>query len=293
MKSFILLIVLVIFKQYLDDIFSVLISDLIILAVFIKVLLNIFKIKINIKKPKFPKLNINKDFLNKQNIIKISGVIFVILVLFLGFYLYDLHGSMVEANNIFAIRCTTVNPPLIAYKTSFLNFADAIQNPDKYTTEQIKGFYNGYNSGMKKYVTEENKWLSLQNNFMNRWDFQLFQPWYIKKAELLQWKMYGAYRDDAQYLIDIGDQKIVLKDPFSLNNEVRDRRDKASEEYFNFYQQATEIRDWRKYIQYVPYPNVCNEKNTTIPNTAGSIDWEGKSATPSSEFVPIDPYNVI
>lgn len=277
----------------MDDIFSVAISDLIILAVFIKVILNLFKIKINIKKPNLHKLNINKNLLNRRNMIKISSIIVITLVLFFGYYLSYLHNSMVEANNIFAIRCTTVNPPLIAYKTSFLNFADAIQNPDKYTTEQLKGFYNDYNTGMKKYVVEENKWLVLQDNFMNHWDFQLFQPWYIKKAELLQWKMYEAYRNDAQYLIDIGDQKIVLKDPFSPNNEVRDRRDKASEEYFNFYKQAIEIRDWRKYIQYVPYPKVCNEKNTTIPNTSGSIDWEGKKASSSSEFTPIDPYNLI
>ena len=200
---------------------------------------------------------------------------------------------MVEANNIFAIRCTQVNPYLISYKNSFLSLADYIQHPDSYKENDVKTFYNGYISGMRKYVAAENMWLVLQQNYMNRWDFQLFQPWYIKKAEVLQWNMYEAYRDDAQYLIDIGDQKIVLKDPFSPNNEVRDRRDKASEEYFNFYQQATEIRDWRKYIQYVPYPSVCNEKNTTIPNTSGSIDWEGKKASPSSEFTPIDPYNLI
>jgi hypothetical protein len=293
MKSFVLLIVLILFKWILDDIFSVFISDLIILAVFIKVILNIFKIKVNLRMPdlKMPKLN--KNVFSRKNIIKVAGVIIILVLLTSGFYLYDLHSSMVEANNIFALRCTTVNPPLIAYKTAFLGFADAIQNPNNYTKKQTIGFYNDYNSGMKKYVVEENKWLSLQNNFINRWDFKLFQPWYIKKAELLQWNMYEGYRNDAQYLIDIADQKIVLKDPFSSNNEVRDRRDKASEEYFSFYKQAIEIKDWRKFIQYVPYPSVCTEKNTTIPNTSGSIDWEGKSATPSSEFVPIDPYNVI
>jgi hypothetical protein len=67
----------------------------------------------------------------------------------------------------------------------------------------------------------------------------------------------------------------------------------ASQEYFDFFQKAVEVRDWRKFIQYVPYPKVCNQKNTTIPESAGSIDWEGKSATPSSDFVPIDPYNLI
>lgn len=229
----------------------------------------------------------------KPRVVKYIAVSVVLLLLVLGSCLYKLHTLIVEANDIFAMRCTIVNPPLISYKTSFLKFADYLQNPGNYTDEDMKTFYNGYISGMLNYVKEENVWLAIQKNYMNRWDFQLFQPWYIKKAEDLQWKMYQAYRDDAQYILDIGDQKIIPKEPFSSSSEPRDRRDKASQEYFDFYQKAIEIQDWRKYVQYVPYPNVCTEKNTTIPNTAGSIDWEGKSATPSSEFVPIDPYNVI
>lgn len=293
MKSFIFLVILVLLKGYLDDIFSVIVSDLVILVVFIKVLLNFFKIKIGIKKPNFPKLKLSASLFSKKNLVKVASFVVIITVFSFGFYLYKLHSLMVEANNIFAIRCTTVNPPLISYKTSFLSFADYLQNPGNYVDKDIKTFYNGYTSGMRSYVKEENKWLALQKNYMNRWDFQLFQPWYIKKAEELQWNMYLGYRDDAQYLLDIGDQKIVPKDPFSGNSEARDRRDKASQEYFDFYQKAVEVKDWRKFIQFVPYPSVCTEENTTIPNTSGSIDWNGKSATPSPEFIPIDPYNVI
>ena len=293
MKSFVLLIILVLFKSYLDDIFSVFISDLIILAVFIKVLLNFFKIKINIKKPNFLRIKLNASLFSKKNIFKAAGVVVIIVVFSLGFYLYKLHALATEGNDLFALRCTTVNPPLISYKNSFLSFADYIQHPEKYKESDGKVFYNGYISGMRAYVKEENMWLEKDKKFISRWDFNLIEPWYIKKAGDLQWKMYQAYRDDAQYLLDIGDQKIILKDPFSGVSEPRDRRDKYSQEYFDFYTKATEINDWRKYFGYIPLPKVCNEKNTTIPNTSGSIDWDGKSATPSSEFVPIDPYNVI
>jgi hypothetical protein len=144
---------------------------------------------------------------------------------------------------------------------------------------------------MKNYVKEENKWLAIQNKLIKRWDFQLIEPWYTKKAEDLQWKMYEAYRDDAQYILDLGEKKPVPKDFPNLN--VRDTRDKVSQEYFDFYTKAIAIKDWKKFFGRVSLPKVCTEKNLTIPNTEGSIDWEGKSATPSSDFVPIDPYNVI
>lgn len=291
MKSFIVLIFLIVFKTYLDDIFTVLISDLIVLLVFIKVLLNIFKIKIHLPAIHLPKFN--KEFLNKSNLLKISGILGIILLMLFGFYLYKLHSLSVEANNLFANRCTKVNPYLISYKSAFLNFADYIQNPNKYSENDIKSFYNGYISGMRNYVKAEDNWLTVQKEFMNRWDSQTFQPWYIKKAEDLQWKMYKGYKDDAQYILDIGDQKVALSDPYSLDNKVRDQRNKAGNEYFDFYQKAIQINDWRKYIQYIPYPSVCNEKNTTIPETSGSIDWGEKQATPSSNFVPIDPYNII
>lgn len=278
-------------RHFFSEIFSQLLSDLI----FFVIILSILRKRIYFKKEALSVLTVfnYKIHVIFKNKIKILGGIIVLILIIFGFYLYKLHALMVEANDIFAIRCTTVNPPLISYKTSFLNFADYLQHPDKYKEKDVKVFYNGYISGMRKYVKEENKWLTIQDSFIKRWDYQLIEPWYIKKAEDLQWKMYQAYRDDAQYLLDIGDQKIILKDPFSGASEPRDRRDKYSQEYFDFYIKATEIRDWRKFFGYVPFPNVCNEKNTTIPNTSGSIDWNGKSATPSSEFVPIDPYNVI
>jgi hypothetical protein len=227
---------------------------------------------------------------------KNKKIIFVVIflgILVFGFYLYKLHALAVEANNIFAIRCTTTNIPLIKYKISFLNMADGVNYPGKYTTEEFRGFYDGYLSGMKNYVKEEDKWLAIQNKLIKRWDFQLIEPWYIKKSEDLQWKMYQAYRNDAQYILDIGEQKIVLKYPFSGTSEVRDRRDKASQEYFDFYTKAIAIKDWRKFFGQVSLPKACNGRNLSIPDTTGSIDWEGKPATPSSDFIPIDPYNVI
>ena len=109
------------------------------------------------------------------------GLLTIFLIIF-GFYLYDLHALAVEGNKILALRCTEVNIPLIAYKNSFLNFADSLKNPGKYTDEQMKSFYDGYISGMRDYEPKENDWIETQRTFINRLDFKLIEPWYVKEA---------------------------------------------------------------------------------------------------------------
>lgn len=223
---------------------------------------------------------------------KVAAGLIVLILIAYGFYLYKLHALAVEGNNLFALRCTDTNLPLIDYKYSFLHYANALNNPGKYTPDEIKGFFNDYILGMRKYVVEENKWLEKDNKFINRWDFKLIEPWYIKQAGYLQWKMYEAYRDDAQYLLDIEDHKIPVSQVSGIS-EARRRRDKYVQEYFDFYTKAVKINDWRKYFGYVLPPKVCTIENTTIPNTSGSLDMGGDSATPSSEQVPIDPFGLI
>jgi len=195
----------------------------------------------------------------------------------------------VEGNKIFALRCTKVNPLLIGYKNSFLKFADYLKNPDKYTGDEVRGFFDGYIEGMKAYVPEETKWLETQQKFMSRWDFKLTAPWYIKQAAEYQWKMYEAYRDDAKFMLETYEAE-GNKDEIKTNfQEARKRRDEYEQKYHEFFDQALEINDWRKIFGHVPIPEGCTKETLTIPNTSGSIDWEGKSATPSPTLVPIDP----
>lgn len=211
------------------------------------------------------------------------------------FFLYKLHSIAVAGNNIYALRCTRVNPQLIGYKNSFLMFADAINNPGKYKNEEIKEYFENYIAGMKAYAPEETKWLDLQQKYLNRWDFKLFEPLYMKELSYYQWKMYEAYRDDAKYMIETyetgtGEDMETKNEEASVKFwEARQRRDEYSQKYFDFYKEASAIKDWRKIFGRVPVPEGCNEKTLTIPNTSGSIDWEEKSATPSPDRVPIDP----
>lgn len=216
-----------------------------------------------------------------KKIFKLLFLVLIFAAICFGFYLYKLHALAIEGNNVFALRCTKVNPLLISYKNSFLKFADYLKNPNQHTKEEVRGFFDNYISGMRAYIPEETKWLEMQQKYMNRLDFRLIEPWYIKQAGEYQWKMYEAYRDDAQYMLDLADQKLTSEQLNTNYPDSRQRRDKYNQLYFESFEKALKINDWRKIFGNVPLPEGCNKENLTIPNTSGSIDWEGKPPTPS------------
>lgn len=214
-------------------------------------------------------------------ILLFTGIVFVI-------YIYKLHALAVEGNKIFDYRCTTVNPHLIRYKKSFLQISDYINDPEGHTDTDIGAVFADYNSGLRAYVEEENKWLTMQNDYINRWDFQLIEPWYMKQAAQYQWKMYEGYRDDAKYMIATYDAGGATDEIDTKFTEARDRRNKFSKLYYDFFDQASAIRDWRKIFGNVPLPEGCNKENMTIPETSGSIDWDIKSPVSSPGSIPVN-----
>lgn len=229
---------------------------------------------------------------------KVFKIIFIILgLLFIGFlfYIYKLHSLAIEGNKIFEYRCVNVNPPLIAYKNAFLKYADFLNTyPNtKYTHDQAKEFIDDYISGMRAYVPEETKWLDMQKSFVDRWDYQLIEPWYIKEGGVYQWKMYEGYRDDANSLLRTFDNPELAEDIKQGDvSEERKRRDTYTQKYFDFYKKASQIRDWRKSFGTVPVPQGCTKENIMIPDTSGSIDWERDKHEGTPSGVPIDPYGI-
>lgn len=209
------------------------------------------------------------------------------------FYLYKLHDLASVGNELFEYRCIHVNPPLIFYKNAFLKYADFLNTYPRstYTDEEVRGFVKDYIQGMREYVPQEATWLNMQKKFINRLDYRLIEPWYIKKAALLQINMYEAYKDDATDILFTFDNPQMQKDmKLGDSTPIRQRRDAAIKEYFDFFEYAAQLRDWRKFFGSVSIPKGCTQENMMIPNTSGSIDWDRdpNSATPSSE--PIDPF---
>lgn len=223
-----------------------------------------------------------------KKIIKIVLLLLVLCLITFGFYLYDLHRLALVGNKIFEQRCLNVNPHLIGYKNSFLKFADYLNNPNKYKDEEVKGFVDGYISGMRAYVPEEDKWLEAENKFMNRWDFKFIEPWYLKEASVYQLEMYRGYRDEAFYMLQLYDNKSPSEEFSTKFSEARDRRSKYVGLYDDIFDKAGPLRDWRKIFGMVPVPAGCTDENTIIPDTSGSINWNGESPTPSPTVNPIN-----
>lgn len=225
----------------------------------------------------------------KRKILKFLLAVTVIVTVVLGFYLYKLHALAAEGNNIFEQRCLKVNPPLIAYKNSFLKVADLLKSKGEYSADEIKGFFDDYLSGMRQYVEEENKWLEIQGKFIDRWDFKLIEPWYLKLAGEYQLKMYEGYRDDAKYILEMYDQEKSSEELEAKQIEARDRRNQYAQLYYDLFEKAVEIEDWRKFFGRVPIPKGCNKENITIPETAGSLDSLNEAPSFNPGFAPINP----
>lgn len=221
----------------------------------------------------------------KKVFLAIPALVVTSVVLF-GIYAYKLHSLAVDGDKIFAFRCTNVNPHLIAYKNSFLKFADYLNNPKKYTVDEAKGFFGDYISEMRVYAEEESKWLEMDQKHLDRWDFKLIEPWYIKEAGGYQLKMYEAYRDDARYTVQSFDAEKLSDSYEAISDEIASRREKYKKLYFEFYGKALGINDWRKIFGNVPMPKECTEENLIIPDTSGALNWEG---TPTPTPIPVKP----
>lgn len=225
-----------------------------------------------------------------SKITKFFIILIISIVVIFGFYLYKLHSLSLLGNKIYEYRCINVNPHLISYKNSFLKFADFANNPNKLSKEEAFGFYDGYIFEMRAYIPEETKWLKMQQKYMNRWDYKLFLPRYFKIPFELETKMFEAYRDDAQYMVDIFDKKLTFEQINTNYPEPRQRRDKYNQLLFDFFNKFSEINDWRKIFTQVTSPKGCTKENETIPDTSGSIEWGNKAPTSfPPQIKDIDP----
>lgn len=217
-----------------------------------------------------------------KKLIKVFLVLILVAVASFGIYAYKLHSLANEGNNLFEQRCLQVNPHLIAYKNSFLTMADMINNPENYEAGSGSEVFQNYIAEMDNYLEAEDNWLDKQSAYINRWDFQLFEPWYIKQAADYQIQMYEGYRDDAKYMMEVYNAGGATDELWDKQGEARDRRDKYSQLYYEFGNEATEIFDLRKFLAIVPAPEGCTEENMTIPNTSGAINWDGsEESTPA------------
>lgn len=218
-----------------------------------------------------------------MKLLKVIGIVLVIFIVLIGVYSRILQAHADESQRIFDDRCNNVNPVLIKYKQAYLDMVNLMKTDPQPKSEPIINLYNQYLDGIRAYLPLEKSWLEKQRTFVNRWDFQTFEPKYMKDLAIAQTDMYQAYFDHAKSIIDIADNQ-------STNSATveKDNLYIASDKYFRLQDEATNLMDWRKLLWKEPPVN-CPEKNLEIPETGGALEKIFGEPTPEPEFMPNSP----
>ena len=184
------------------------------------------------------------------------------------------HSLAIEGWKLFNDRCNSVNPTLIKVRNTHLALGAAVSGRATPSAEQFSGDLGVLLTSADKYIELERNWLDKQSAFMNRWDFKLLAPDYVKTAGKYQLAMYEAYYKYYKVVSDMnkaGDKAKETGTEFQFEGSPTELMSKFQEErwanqdlYFDAFDKGLEIKDWRKYFAQVPPPD-CPEENMNIP----------------------------
>lgn len=215
-----------------------------------------------------------------HKIIKIFISIFIFICLSIFTYSRILQAQVDESQRIFDDMCNNINPTLIAYKNSYLQMWNLMKSNG--SENDVMAKMQDYINGIKKYIPLENTWLKKDSVFIDRWDFQLFQPTYMKNLAKLQIAMYQAQRDDAQGILNLY-LTPQTQPNFDLAASVAQKVRDTTSAYFAASDAASKMKDWRKLLWREP-PVDCPEQNLNIPQT--DIQTITATPTPTPIMVP-------
>lgn len=174
-----------------------------------------------------------------------------------------------EAWRLFNVRCNNVNPLYIKTRDQHLYLSQVMagevemENPENLIPE-IKNLIT-YSDN---YLEAENKWLDSQSKYLNRWDTQLIEPDYIKRAGNYQIMMYEAQYNYYKTVSDFFSPLLAEEQSKPENSDtVIDDLDKYASDmqeyrklYFEAFEEGQNKQDWKKTFGQVPEPD-CAEEN--------------------------------
>lgn len=200
--------------------------------------------------------------------------LFLFGIIGFGLYAYKYHSLAMEGWRLFNERCNNVNPLLIKTRNIHLALGAATSGKASPSAEQFENDLISLPKYADQYLSLERVWLDKQGAYLNRWDFNLFEPEYLKIAGKYQLAMYQAYYNYYKTLSSFfnnafeakatGNESknngniVELMDEYS--NEIRTNRDL----YNQAFDKGAEIKDWRKKLAQVPEPD-CFLENLIIP----------------------------
>lgn len=206
-----------------------------------------------------------------NKLLKLSLVLLLPLVVISAGYLTRYHQLAIEGWSYFNDRCNNINPSLIKakkqhiYLSSIMAGAVTLDNPEDIIVEIAKlGEYS------RAYMLLEDGWIKKQSGYINRWDFKLIEPEYVKKAGYYQVLMYQSYRNYYEAISDVltpVDQKkeknIDGTEAYNRSVTSKENINKYRQLYSDSFDEGAKTVDFRKMFGRVPEPD-CPEENLNI-----------------------------
>jgi hypothetical protein len=188
----------------------------------------------------------------KKVLLIISGLIVLTIILCVG-YLIKYQQIVNEGSEIADKQCLLVEP-LIKEKNGLYN--DSLQlNTASGSAEDYMKNNASYLDVSRKYIKAQEEWLSIENEFINRWDYKLIAPSYIKDLSRLQLSSRMAAVEAQKAL----DEAFTIKDnplrQFALSDNViteTKKRNQADDEYNGIIKQHANRLDIRTYFVNIP-----------------------------------------
>lgn len=192
-----------------------------------------------------------------------STLILVVLgYLFLSLIMYQRLVS--EGSELADKQCLTVNPIIIERKNNYLKSVQAVKDNDLGAYEAET---ENYFESSQKYVEEQTKWIEAQRAYMDRWDFRLFLPGYMKQAAQYQYDSRKADIESTRLLIDAFEaselNQAISEELGQKSVEQVQIRNEAEKRYNDLWEKPMKL-DWRTKFIKVP-ESKCPEENLYYP----------------------------
>lgn len=171
--------------------------------------------------------------------------------------------------SLFNDRCNNVNPLYIKTRNQHLYLGSVISGDVKIdSSEKLVAEIKNLSAYASGYLDKENQWLNNQEKYLNRWDFKLLEPEYVKRAGNYQLLMYQAqynyYKTVSDFFAPFAAGK--QEKPSNSDTALKDLDKYAADMqnyrklYFDAMDTGVNVKDWRKIFAQVPEPN-CPEEN--------------------------------
>lgn len=208
-------------------------------------------------------------------VIAVAGYFFISLMM----YQRLVNEGSVLADN----QCLKVNPIIIERKNAYLKSMQALKDNDTKTYEKETDNYLGASN---KYVKEQEAWLKAQKKYIDGWDFQYFNPSYVKDAAMTQFVSRAADVESTKLLVEAFyvkdlNMSIAEEDGKKAMDQIK-IRNAADKKYDEIWDHPGKL-DWRTRFIRVPQTK-CPDENFNFPDVE---EFLNPSSNPSGLGSPV------